>query len=119
MRVPRSKIVISDRPICNAISHSSVKIKSAPTLSIPGPQQRFSANLVASYPVKWFLLDVRMLFIFYKKMLRSFSIGVTAGHDWIFFFIGDRHFAAMSKLPHVGIRGWVIHVVFYIATSLE
>src|SRR6185437_9449060 len=77
MAIPWSKVIITNRPInCKAIPCRSFKIIFTPALGLPCPDQRLAAYLVAAYPIKRLLLDVRMLLIFYKKMHGVFPEGI-------------------------------------------
>ena len=62
------------------------KIKVAPALCPACPHQRFTTCVVTSYPCKWLLLYIRMLIVFYKKMLCSLINSIALAYDRIFFF---------------------------------
>src|SRR5690606_9994356 len=60
--VPWRNVLITDRPIHRKpITCRAFKIEIAPSLRLPGPHQRFSTYLVASYPVEWLFLYIGML----------------------------------------------------------
>src|SRR5690606_1261928 len=68
--IPRIDIFISYRPVYRkSIPCRALKIILAPTLCLPGPDKRFSTYLIATYPIKFLFLNVRMLIVLHKKML--------------------------------------------------
>ena len=71
MGIPGRDFFIVDWPFNPiTIARWRRKFKLAPALARTSPRQRFTANLVAANPVKRFFLYVRMIFIFYKKMVQ-------------------------------------------------
>ena len=81
MTVPGSQIIVTDRPFVNAVACRAFKFKTAPSLRLPGPQQAFATDLIPTDPVKRFFLDVGMLFVFDKKMLRRVVESITPAND--------------------------------------
>src|SRR6185437_7240696 len=85
--IPRRHIVVPDGPVYRiTIPRGPLKIKFAPALRLPGPKQRLAAHLVTAYPIKRFLLYIRVLFILYKKVLRAFVKCITTVHHRVVLF---------------------------------
>src|SRR4030095_6507196 len=102
MRVPGCKILISNRPVHGiSISRWSFKFKFTPTLGSPCPYQGLATYLVPTNPIKWFLLYVWMLLIFYKKMLGAFIKRVASSNYRILLFYFQWQGSSIVKLPEM------------------
>src|SRR5439155_12874698 len=100
MRVPGGKVLEADRPVNSiAITGRTFEVILAPTLSLAGPKQRLAAYLVASNPIIWLLLYVRVLIIFYKEMLCCFVKCIASVYNWILFLRLHWNSQMMRKLP--------------------
>src|SRR5690242_10490321 len=75
--------------------------------------------MITAYPVKRFVLDVRMFSIKRKKMLRVFTESVTTAYNRIFFLNLIRYFATVFKFPWHHVGGRIIFDVYHIPSSFE
>ena len=118
LSIKRGKVLIGNGPFDGvSIALWCVKFMLAPTLRLPCPNQGFSTYLVSTYPIKRLFLNVRMLLIFNKKLLRSRIIGITFTNDWICFSL--RYLISMGKFPRILHGRWVILYMLHIAPSFK
>src|SRR6185503_9732844 len=85
MRVPRRYIVVTDWPVDGiAVALRGGKLKITPPLAGASPHDRFAAHLVAAYPIERLFLDVGVLFVLHKKMVRVLAKSIALADHRVF-----------------------------------
>ena len=79
----------------------SFKIKFAPALCLPCPNERFATQLVTTYPIEWLLLHIGMFFVFHEKMLRCLIKSITTIRYRIFIFKVGGELRSMFEIPGI------------------
>src|ERR1700730_2432634 len=109
MAVPWRDIVVADGPGDPiSVTLRRRKIAAAPARAGAAPDQRFPADLVATHPVKRFLLDVGMVRISDEKMRGGGVATCGPGDQRILFLPLPGIVAAQWKFPPGHIHGRVI-----------
>ena len=120
MAVPFFDVFVSNRPVHRkTIPCRSIKVKVRPTLYLSGPEERLSTYLIASDPVKRFLLHVRMIGVFYKKMHGILTESIASADDRIGFLNFLRNLVPMGKFIRKHIRRRVVFDMLHIASTLQ
>src|SRR5690606_21839527 len=80
--IPRSYILISYRPIrSKAIFRISFKIQFTSTITLPAPYYATTSYLISPRPFKWLYLDIWIVQIIHKVLLRSLIVIVNSTLD--------------------------------------
>ena len=109
MSVPGREVVVSDRPVHGeTITCRAFEVDVRPTVRVPRPRERSSADLVATYPVERLLLDVGVLIVRGKEVRSVRLVGPAAAGDRVGFAEGQRTTADVRKVPRPELCGRVV-----------
>ena len=118
LSIKRGKVLIGNGPFDGvSIALGCVKFILTPTLRLPRPNQGFSTYLVSPYPIKWLFLNIGMLLVFNKKLLRARVVGITFTNDWI--SLPFRNLISMAKFPRILHSRGIILYMLHIAPSFK
>src|ERR1051325_5418044 len=115
--IPGRNILIADWTVnAMAIAEIGFKIQVAPAVTGSSPQQRTTANNIASYPVEAFCFFIRILPVVNIKMLVVFAVRIMAALYEMIILIFLRKLLPVRKIPGVFVSSRVVTVLNIAAT---